>query len=115
MAGRGRAKSRDDHHKPYACDLLWRGLCAAAKRHRAVRYEQSATGALYNIFSCASSVLLMCSMSAQDIWARKYCSFCTALWKWMVSLVNKQCNLNDHAEQLHHCCLVPHKNMRTQA
>ena len=66
-------------------------------------------------------------MSAQDIWARKYHklweklekntkdSFCTALWKWIVSLVNKQCNLSDHAEQLHHCCLVPHKNMRTQA
>ncbi len=103
--------------KPYACDLLWRGLCAFAKRHRAVRSEQPATGACF-LSSHGSSVFVICSMSAQDIWARKYHelweklekntkdSFCTALWKWIVSVVNQQCSLSDHAQQSHHCCLV---------
>ena len=63
-------------------------------------------------------------MSAQDIWARKYHelweklekhtkdSFCTALWKWIVSLVTQQCSPNDYAKPSHHCCLVP---LHTQA
>ena len=61
-------------------------------------------------------------MSAQD---RKYHelweklekitkdSFCTDLWKWIVSLVNQQCSLSDHAKQSHHCCLIPYKNAHT--
>ena len=38
-------------------------------------------------------------------------SFSTALWKLIVSLQIQLVN----AEQLHHCCLVPYKHMRTQA
>jgi len=51
-------------------------------------------------------------MSAQDIWARKYHelweklekitkdSFCTDLWKWIVSLVTQQCSLSNHANKV---------------
>ena len=36
-------------------------------------------------------------------------SYCTALWKWIVSLVKNLCSLTDHAKPSHHCCLVPYK------
>lgn len=118
MAGRGRAKSRDD-----ITSLMHVVYCGEDSVPLQKDTELYVMSNLFpdNILSCASSVLLMCSMSAPDIWARKYHelweklekntkdSFCTALWKWIVSLVKNLCSLSDHAKPSHHCCLVPYK------
>ncbi len=72
-------------------------------------------------FIHGSGIVLTCSMSAQDIWARKYHelweklesntkdSFCTALWKWIVSFfwLTNLAKFNCHARSpLHHTGLV---------
>ncbi len=99
MAGRGRAKSRDDITS--LMHVIYCGEDSVPLQKDTELYvEQSATGACF-LSSHGSSVFLICSMSAQDIWARKYHelweklekntkdSFCTALWKWIVSLINE--------------------------
>ena len=126
MAGRSRAKSRNDITS--LKHVIYCGKASVPLQKDTELYVElyaTGLGACF-LSSHGSSVFLIC-MSAQDIWARKEHklweklanntkdSFCTALWKWVVSLVNKQCSPSDHAKQLHHCCLAFYKHMRTQA
>jgi hypothetical protein len=97
MAGRGRAKSRDDITS--LMHVIYCGEDAMPLQKDTELYVeelQDMPMQLKIIHSC-SDIVLTCSMSAQDIWARKYHelweklekntkdSFCTALWKWIVS------------------------------
>ncbi len=97
MAGRGRAKSRDDITS--LMHVIYCGEDAMPLQKDTELYveELQDMPMQLKIIHSWSDIVLTCSMSAQDIWARKYHelweklekntkdSFCTALWKWIVS------------------------------
>ena len=87
MAGRGRAESRDDITS--LMHVIYCGEDSVPLQKDTELYvEQSATGACF----LGSSVFVICR-KYHELWEKLEKNtkdiFCTALWKWIVSLINE--------------------------